>query len=69
MDDKVKVAEFIPRLEFGGVESMILNYISHLPSKDIFEFHVISQDIYDPNCVQLFTDLGIVVHLVTHKTH
>ncbi len=67
MDDKVKVAEFIPRLEFGGVESMILNYISHLPSKDIFEFHIISQDIYDPNCVQLFTDLGIVVHLVTHK--
>ena len=26
---KIKVAEFVSRLESGGVESMLLNYLSH----------------------------------------
>lgn len=67
MDKKIKVVEFIPRLEFGGVESVVLNYINHLPDKGKFEFHVIAQNLYDPKCVHQFENLGFRVHLVTHK--
>lgn len=67
MDKKIKVVEFIPRLEFGGVESVVLNYISHLPDRGNFEFHVIAQNVYDPKCVRQFENLGFKVHLVTHK--
>ena len=42
---KIKVAEFVTRLEFGGVEAMILNYISHFSNKEIFDFHIVTQDI------------------------
>ena len=67
MGKKIKVVEFIPRLEFGGVEAVVLNYISHLPDREKFEFHVIAQNIYDPKCVRQFENLGFKVHLVTHK--
>ena len=67
MGKEIKVVEFIPRLEFGGVEAVVLNYISHLPDREKFEFHVIAQNIYDPKCVRQFENLGFKVHLVTHK--
>lgn len=67
MDKKIKVVEFIPRLEFGGVEAVVLNYIKHLPDRNKFEFHIIAQNIYDSDCVQQFEQLGFTVHLVTHK--
>ena len=47
MNHLIKVAEIIPRLEFGGVESVVLNYIKNLPNRNYFEIHVIAQNIYD----------------------
>lgn len=67
MSKKIKVVEFIPRLEFGGVEAVVLNYIENLPDKDKFEFHVISQNIYDSKCIDQFKSMGFNIHLVTHK--
>lgn len=29
MKERLKVVEFVTRLEFGGVEAMLMNYISH----------------------------------------
>ena len=67
MNHLIKVAEIIPRLEFGGVESVVLNYIKNLPNRNDFEIHVIAQNIYDEECIRQFEDLGIKIHLVTHK--
>lgn len=64
---KIKVAEFVTRLEFGGVEAMILNYISHFSNKEIFDFHIVTQDINNNECISLFRDQGFTVHIVTHK--
>ncbi len=67
MNKKIKVAEFVSRLEFGGVEAMVLNYLSHFPNRDKFEFHIITQDINDANCIKQFEKAGFVVHATTHK--
>lgn len=67
MDKKIMVAEFVSRLEFGGVEAMVLNYLSHFPNRDKFEFHIITQDINDLNCIKQFEKAGFVVHVTTHK--
>lgn len=67
MNEVIKIAELIPRLEFGGVESVLLNYIGHLPNRNDFEIHVISQNIYDEKCMHQFEQLNIKVHFVTHK--
>lgn len=66
MDKKIKVAQSVTRLEFGGVESILLNYISHM-DRDKFDFHVITQDINVDDCIKQFEDNGIKVHIVTHK--
>ena len=63
----IKVAEFVTRLEFGGVEAMLLNYTTHFQHPEQFEFHVITQDINDDNCIRQFEDAGYTVHVVTHK--
>ena len=36
MDSKIKVAEFISRLEFGGAEAMLLNYTTHFQHPEQF---------------------------------
>ena len=64
---KIKIAEFISRLEFGGAESMLLNYTTHFKNPNQFDFHIITQDINDINCIQQFEDAGYTVHIVTHK--
>lgn len=63
----IKVAEFVTRLEFGGVEAMLLNYTTHFQHPEQFEFHIITQDINDDNCIRQFEDAGYTVHVVTHK--
>lgn len=65
--EKIQIAEFVTRLEFGGVEAMILNYINHFSDKDQFEFHIVTQDINNEECINLFRDNGFTVHIVTHK--
>ncbi len=62
-----KIAYFVSRLEFGGVESFILNYVNHMHETDCFDFHVITQDINSEACVQQFKDNHITVHIVPHK--
>ena len=47
MDSKIKVAEFISRLEFGGAEAMLLNYTTHFQHPEQFDLHIITQDIND----------------------
>ena len=39
---KIKIAEFISRLEFGGAESMLLNYTTHFKNPNQFDFHIIT---------------------------
>ncbi|WP_270302333.1 glycosyltransferase [Baileyella intestinalis] len=63
----IRVAEFVTRLEFGGVEAMLLNYTTHFQHPEQFEFHVITQDINDDNCIRQFENAGYTVHVVTHK--
>lgn len=63
----IKVAEFVTRLEFGGVEAMLLNYTTHFQHPEQFKFHIITQDINDDNCIRQFEDAGYTVHVVTHK--
>lgn len=67
MDSKIKVAEFISRLEFGGAEAMLLNYTTHFQHPEQFDLHIITQDINDDNCIRQFEDTGYTVHIVTHK--
>lgn len=67
MDSKIKVAEFISRLEFGGAEAMLLNYTTHFQHPEQFDLHIITQDINDDDCIRQFEDAGYTVHIVTHK--
>ena len=60
---KIKIAEFISRLEFGGAESMLLNYTTHFKNPNQFDFHIITQDINDINCIRQFEDAGYTVHV------
>lgn len=64
---KIKVAEFVSRLESGGVESMLLNYLSHFSHPEDFDIHIVTQDINDARCVEQFKKAGYNVDIVTHK--
>lgn len=64
---KIKVAEFVSRLESGGVEAMLLNYLGHFSHPENFEIHIVTQDINDFRCVKQFIDAGYQVDMVTHK--
>ena len=46
MDSKIKVAEFISRLEFGGAEAMLLNYTTHFQHPEQFDLHIITCLLY-----------------------
>lgn len=63
---KIKIAMLVCRLEFGGVESVILNYTDNM-TKSNYEFHIITQDINDENCVKLFENKGFKVYKICHK--
>lgn len=67
MVKKIKIVEFVSRLEFGGAETMLLNYISHFKNKEKFDLQIITQDVNDSNCIKEFKDNGYTVHIVTHK--
>ena len=67
MNSKIKVAELISRLEFGGAEAMLLNYTTHFQHPEQFDLHIITQDINDDNCIRQFEEAGYTVHIVTHK--
>lgn len=62
----IKIANFVCRLEFGGVESVILNYSDHL-SKEDFDLHIVTQDINIQDCIDQFVDKGFTIHIVPHK--
>ena len=42
MPRKIKVAEVVSRLESGGVESMLLNYLGHFKHPEDFDIHIIT---------------------------
>lgn len=67
MGAKIKIVEFVTRLEFGGVEAMLINYTTHFKNPEQFDLHIITQDINDPKCIRQFEDVGYIVHIVTHK--
>ena len=46
---------------------MLLNYVKHFRNPEKFEFHIITQDINDINCIRQFKKYGFKVHIVTHK--
>ena len=41
MPRKIKVAEVVSRLESGGVESMLLNYLGHFKHPEDFDIHIL----------------------------
>ncbi|EOU2057394.1 glycosyltransferase family 1 protein, partial [Clostridium perfringens] len=51
---KIKIAHVVTRLEYGGVESVILNYVNNMEDKYRYDFHIITQDINADGCVKLF---------------
>jgi len=63
---KIKIAQVVCRMEFGGAEGTILSYVKHMDNKQ-FEFHIISQDIVIEECVEEFKKAGFIVHIITHK--
>ena len=63
---KIKVLHVVCRLEYGGVESIILNYTKHM-NKDKFEFHILTQDKNAQGCIELFEKYGFIVHIISHK--
>lgn len=65
--NKIKIANIVSRLEYGGVESIILNYVRNMKNSEMFEFHVITQDINAIGCINQFIDQGIKVHIIPHK--
>lgn len=65
--NKIKVCECVSRLQSGGVEAVILNYISHFKNLENFELHILTQDINDDKCIKQFQDAGFIIHIVTHK--
>lgn len=67
MKKSIKIVHFVPRLVFGGVEAVILNYVNHFECISDFEFHIITQDINSNDCLEQFKKNGFIVHIVTHK--
>lgn len=63
----IKIANFVCRLEFGGVESVILNYSDYLNKED-FDLHIVTQDINIQDCIDQFVNKGFTIHVVPHKT-
>ncbi|NGT64004.1 glycosyltransferase family 1 protein [Clostridium perfringens] len=64
---KIKIAHVVTRLEYGGVESVILNYVNNMEDKYRYDFHIITQDINADGCVKLFENNSFKVHITTHK--
>lgn len=62
----IKIVHFVCRLEYGGVESVILNYFRHINSEE-FEKHIITQDINVLSCIEQFEKAGFIIHIVPHK--
>ncbi|MGO5288812.1 glycosyltransferase family 1 protein [Pseudoscardovia suis] len=55
------------RLESGGVESVLLNYLGHFTHPEDFDIHIVTQDINDERCLQTFREAGYNIDVVTHK--
>lgn len=66
MNRKIKIAFFVNRMVYGGVEAVIFNYTTHMNNQK-FEFHIITQDINDEECMKDFEDKGFIIHVVPHK--
>lgn len=62
----IKIGHFGTRLEYGGVESVVLNYTSQF-SNGVFDNHFITQNINSAECIKLFESKGFKIHIVTHK--
>lgn len=62
----IKIAHFGTRLEYGGVESVVLNYTSQFET-GLIESHFVTQDVNVQECIDLFKKNGFIVHIVTHK--
>lgn len=58
---KIKIAHVVGGLEFGGVEAMLKNYLSHMDLSQ-FEIHIISYCQPIRGCAQLFKALGCQIH-------
>lgn len=66
MKRKIKIAYVVNRMVYGGVEAVIFNYSKHMDNQK-FEFHIITQNINDENCIKDFEKMGFIIHIVTHK--
>lgn len=62
----IRVCEVVCNLIDGGVESMLLNYLSHMDLSK-FELHVVTYSVDSPGCRVKFEQLGCRVHVIPPK--
>ena len=58
MKKKIKVLEIVDSIQYGGVEQMVYNYISHF-NLDLFDFTIITTGKRFPDAEKKFKELGI----------
>ena len=63
---KIKIAHVAGGLTTGGVEAVVYNYFSHMPSKD-YELYYISYDTPNEQVKEKFEALGFHVYEVCKK--
>ena len=62
----IKIVEIISGINFGGVETLLLNYFKKM-NLDIFSISIITHDKPNPQNVKQFEKLGIKIYKVTPK--
>ena len=67
MSEKIRICHVIGSFVNGGVESVILNYFSHMDLSR-YEIHIIGHGILVQECADKFSDLGFIIHNVTPKS-
>lgn len=63
---KTKICQVVCDLTNGGVEAVIYNYFSHIDFS-IFDLHIITYGITEPDCAKKFEDLGFTIHIIPPK--
>lgn len=64
--NKIKIVHVIGGLNFGGVESVLLNYFCNLDLEN-YELTIISHEKANEKCKRQFEELGIEIHEVPSK--
>lgn len=65
--NKKKIIHFVSGVNFGGVESVILNYFSNMKNKNKYDNIIVSHEKINLDNRKLFEDLGFKFYEVTPK--